>query len=380
MWSRETQLIHSGEPQPRIAGAVAMPLFQSSTFLSSGEEGGYNDVRYMRLNNTPNHYALHAKLAAIEGGEDALATASGMAAITTALITIAAGGGHVLAQKVLYGGTNDFLLHDAASLGISADFVSDDPADWKRKLRPETKAIYVEAMTNPLLDVIDHREVARFAREHGIIAMIDNTFASPINFRPLEHGFHLSLHSATKYLNGHDDIVAGAIIGDRNLIDKIRLRLNHLGGSLDVHAISLLYRGMKTLDVRVRRQNENALALARFLAGHPKVSRVNYPGLETHPKHELAAELFDGFGGMLSFELHDGVEAADRMISRMNVALHAPSLGGVETLVSRPAALSHAGLTDEQRRNIGISPGLVRLSVGIEGIADLVEDFRQALG
>ena len=380
MWQRETQLIHAGEPQPRVAGAVAMPVFQSSTFLSSGAETGYDDVRYGRLNNTPNHHALHAKLAAIENGEAALVTASGMAAITTSLMTLASGGGHILAQNVLYGGTNDFLLHDAKSLGITADFVGLDPNEWKKKLRPNTKAFYVEAMTNPLLDVIDHRAVAAFAKEHGIHAVIDNTFASPINFQPLEHGFSLAFHSATKYLNGHDDVIAGAIVGRRDLVAAILKRLNHLGGSLDAHACFLLHRGLNTLHLRVRQQNENALAIARFLAGHRAVSRVNYPGLESHPSHKLAKELFDGFGGMLSFELHGGVTAADRAISRMKIALHAPSLGGVETLISRPAALSHSCLTAEQRRSVGIEEGLIRVSVGIENSRDLIDDFTQALG
>jgi cystathionine beta-lyase/cystathionine gamma-synthase len=332
------------------------------------------------MSNTPNHYALHEKLAAIEGGEAALVTASGMAAITSSLITVAAGGGHVLAQKVLYGGTNDFLLHQAGSFGIAFDFIGDDPAEWEGKLRPNTKAIYTEAMSNPLLNVIDHRQVVRFAKEKGIVSLIDNTFASPINFRPLEHGYDLSLHSATKYLNGHDDVIAGAVIGSRSLVGAIHHNVNHLGGSLDVHSCVLLHRGLKTLSVRVQRQNENALALATFLAAHPAVSRVNFPGLPSHPDHARAAELFDGFGAMLSIELHDGVAAAERMISRLAIALHAPSLGGVETLVSRPAALSHAGLTAEQRKSLAINDALVRVSVGIESAADLIGDFEQALG
>jgi cystathionine beta-lyase/cystathionine gamma-synthase len=235
-------------------------------------------------------------------------------------------------------------------------------------------------MTNPLLDVIDHRAVAAFAKENGIHAVIDSTFASPINFRPIEHGFSLVFHSATKYLNGHDDVIAGAIIGRRDLVSAILRRLNHLGGSLDAHACFLLHRGLKTLHVRVGKQNENALAIARFLADHPAVSRVNYPGLESHRGHKLAKELFDGFGGMLSFELHAGVKAAERAISRMKIALHAPSLGGVETLISRPAALSPRGLTAEQRRSLGIDEGLVRVSVGIENARDLIDDFAQALG
>ena len=378
-WSRETQIIHSGEPNPRIERAVAMPVFQSATFISTGKETGYDDIGYARLSNTPNHIALHEKLATLEHGQAALVTSSGMAAITTSLITLAGGGGHVLAQKVLYGGTHDFLVHDAASHGIAVDFIENDPADWDRKLRPETRVIYVEAMSNPLLGVVDHRAVARFANEHGITAAIDNTFASPINFRPLDVGFHLSIHSATKYLNGHTDIIAGAMIGKRDLVDSIRRKVNHLGGSLDAHACFLLHRGLKTLALRVERQNANAMQLAKYLASHKAVAKVNYPGLPSHADHHLAKALFDGFGGMLSIEIHGGAAAADRLISRLQVALHAPSLGGVETLISRPALLSHVGLAAEQRKAIGVSDALVRVSVGIENVVDLIDDFEQAL-
>jgi cystathionine beta-lyase/cystathionine gamma-synthase len=373
----ETRLIHHGEP--RTEGAVGVPVFQSSTYLTRGDETGYDDIRYIRLNNTPNHVALHAKLASIEGGQAALVTASGMAAITTSLLAVASGG-HVLAQRVLYGGTHDFFTGEARKLGIDYDFIdADDAASWGAKLRRTTKAIYVEAMTNPLLDVADHAAVVRFAREHGLVSMIDNTFASPINFRPLERGYDLSLHSATKYLNGHDDVVAGAAIGSRDLIRDITHLANHLGGTLDPHACVLLHRGLKTLALRVRQQGANALALARFLASHASVARVNYPGLESHPRHARARELFDGFGGMLSFETKGGAAAAQRFLGRVRVALHAPSLGGVETLVSRPAAMSHVGMSEEDRAALGISDALIRVSVGIEHERDLIDDFGQAL-
>jgi cystathionine beta-lyase/cystathionine gamma-synthase len=209
--------------------------------------------------------------------------------------------------------------------------------------------------------------------------MIDNTLASPVNFRPLEHGFDLSLHSATKYLNGHSDIVAGAVIGRRDLITRITHRLNHLGGSLDPHAAFLLHRGLKTLGLRVRHQNASALAIAGFLAGHPAVATVNYPGLERHPRHARARKLFAGFGGVLSFEVAGGVKAADRLIARTELAISAPSLGGVETLITRPATTSHAGMSADQRRQLGIADGLIRLSVGIEATDDLIADLTQAL-
>jgi len=209
--------------------------------------------------------------------------------------------------------------------------------------------------------------------------MIDNTFASPVNFRPSELGFDLSLHSATKYLNGHSDIVAGAVIGKSALIQKVTHKLNHLGGSLDPHAAFLLHRGIKTLALRVKHQNESAVQIARFLEKHPAVAKVNYPGLGNHPNHERAQRLFDGFGGMMSFELHDGVEAAELFMQTARLPAVAPSLGGVETLVTRPSTTSHSGLSAEDRRRLGISDGLIRLSVGIEATQDLIEDFRQAL-
>ena len=375
----ETKLIHAGEPEPLIGGAVSMPIFQSSTFEYAGQTS-YHDLKYIRLNNTPNHLALHEKLASLENAEAALVMASGMAAITTTLLTLLSAGDHLLSQDCLYGGTHDFITKDFASFGISFDFIDgDDPNSWKDYLRPNTKAIYVESITNPLLQVADLKAVVEFAKSHGLVSLIDNTFSSPVNFRPPEWGFDLSLHSCTKYLNGHSDIVAGAVIGRAELIERIRHRLNHLGGSLDPHACFLLHRGMKTLAVRVRYQNESALNIARFLEGHPAVKKVNYPGLESHLGHGRARELFDGFGGMVSFELKNGMEAAERFIQNTTLPIIAPSLGGVETLVTRPATTSHAGLSPEDRQRLGISEGLIRLSVGIEATEDIVEDFEQAL-
>jgi len=375
----ETKLIHAGEPEPLISGAVSMPIFQSSTFEYTGATS-YHDLKYIRLNNTPNHIALHQKLAALENAEAALVTASGMAAITTTLLTILHSGDHLLAQECLYGGTHDFLTKDLEAFGISFDFIDgDDPDSWKHKLRPNTKAIYVETMTNPLLQVADLKAVVEFARTNGLLSLIDNTFASPVNFRPPEWGFDLSLHSCTKYLNGHSDIVAGAVIGRADLIEKITHKLNHLGGSLDPHACFLLHRGLKTLAVRMRYQNESALKIAKFLEGHPVVNRINYPGLESHPRHQRASELFDGFSGMLSFELNDGVQAAEHFIQNTTLPISAPSLGGVETLITRPATTSHSGMSPEERQALGISDTLIRLSVGIEATEDIIEDFDKAL-
>ncbi len=375
----ETKLIHAGEPDPLINGAVSMPVFQSSTFEYTGATS-YHDLKYIRLNNTPNHIALHQKLAALENAEAALVTASGMAAISTTLLSILSSGDHLLAQECLYGGTHDFITKDLETFGISYNFIDgDDPGSWKHKLKPNTKAIYVETMTNPLLQVADLKAVVEFAKTHGFISLIDNTFSSPVNFRPPEWGFDLSLHSCTKYLNGHSDIVAGAVIGRADLIQKITHKLNHLGGSLDPHACFLLHRGLKTLAVRMRHQNESALKIAKFLEKHSAIKKVNYPGLESHPRHQRANELFDGFSGMLSFELNDGVQAAERFIQNTTLPISAPSLGGVESLITRPAITSHSGMSSEDRQAMGISDSLIRLSVGIEATEDLIEDFDQAL-
>ena len=375
-----TRAVHAGEPEPRIEGAVTLPIFQSATFETAGEES-YDAVRYVRLNNTPNHQALHAKLASLEGGEAAVVASSGMAAITTTLLALLSREDHLLALEGLYGGTHTFVTRDLADFGIGHGLMDGNrPATWSALLKPSTRAIYVETITNPLMQVPDLEQVVRFARDHGLVSIIDSTFATPVNYRPLESGFDLVVHSGTKYLNGHSDLAAGAVIGSRELVRRVTHRLNHLGGVLDPHACFLLHRGIKTLVLRVRQQNENALELARFLEAHPAVDGVNYPGLATHPQHVRARKMFSGFGGMLSLDVRGGVEAADSLLNRLRVPRSAPSLGGVETLITRPATTSHAGVPPEERVRMGISDSLVRVSVGIEDADDLVEDFEQGLG
>ena len=375
----ETQLVHAGEPRPRIDGAIEMPIFQSATYEYRGE-ARYDDVRYLRLNNTPTQTALAAKIAALEGAEAALVTASGMAAITTTLLTVLTAGDHLLAQSCLYSGTHDFVTREFAGLGLTADFIdADRPESWRAQLKPNTRALYVEAMTNPLLEVADLAAVVEFARAHGLLTIIDNTFASPVNFRPIGAGFDLSIHSATKYLNGHSDIVAGAVAGTGELIERIRHKANYLGGSLDPHAAFLLNRGLKTLALRVRYQNESTLRIAQFLEEHAAVTAVHYAGLASHPRHERARRLFSGFGAVLSFELDGGAARADEFASRVRIPAVAPSLGGVHTLLTRPATTSHAGLAREDRLRLGITDGLLRLSVGVESTEDLLEDFAGAL-
>jgi cystathionine beta-lyase/cystathionine gamma-synthase len=374
-----TKLIHAGEPRPRILGAVAMPIFASATYEYSGE-ASYHDVRYIRLNNTPTHLALHGKLAALENGDAALVTSSGMSAISTTVLALLTSGEHILAQDCLYGGTLDLFRKDLPAIGISADLVpGDSPAAWELAVRPTTRAIYVEAMANPLLEVADLEAAVAFARQRGLISIIDSTFASPVNFRPLELGFDLAIHSATKYLNGHTDLVAGAVIGRRDLIERVKRKLDHFGGSLDPQAAYLLHRGLKTLNLRVRAQNDSALVIARMLEKHPAVARVNYAGLETHPRHARARALFSGFGGVLSFELKGGQPAVRRFLERVRLPAKAPSLGGVETLLTLPSETSHRGLSPEERKKAGISETLIRMSVGIEDNEDLLADLAQAL-
>jgi len=375
----DTKLVHAGEP--RLNNAVVVPIFQTAMELTPmSVDEDYNDIKYARLSNTPNHDALAAKLSALENAEGALVTASGMAAISTSLITVLGRGDHLLAQDCLYGGTHSLVTRDLPALGIEIDFIDGaDPSSWEAKVKPNTKAIYVESISNPLMGVTDLEAAVALARKHNLVSLIDNTFASPVNFRPAEWGFDISLHSATKYLNGHADVIAGAVIGKADLVERVRHKLNHFGGSLDPHACFLLHRGLKTLGLRIRKQGENALTIARFLEEHPAVERVNYPGLPSSPDHERASKYFDGFGGMLSFEVSGGREAAERVLRAAKIALVAPSLGVLESLLTRPAGTSHAGLRPEEREAIGIRDGLVRMSVGIESADDLIDDLRRGI-
>jgi cystathionine beta-lyase/cystathionine gamma-synthase len=269
---------------------------------------------------------------------------------------------------------------DLAKVGVECTFVDgDDRQSWSKSLRPTTRAFYVETLTNPLLDVLDLDGVVEFCRAHRLVSLIDNTCATPVNFRPIERGFDLVLHSATKYLNGHSDIVAGAVVGKAERIVEVKHKLDHLGGALDAHACFLLQRGLKTLALRVRHQNESALQVARFLESHPAVARVNYPGLDSHPRHARAREWMRGMGGLLSFELKGGLPAAERFFATAEIPINAPSLGGTETLMTRPATTSHAGLPPEERRKQGISDALIRISIGLEATEDLIGDFGRTL-
>jgi cystathionine gamma-synthase/cystathionine gamma-lyase/cystathionine beta-lyase len=369
----ETLVIHGGDVA-RIEGALTTPIFQTSTFT----DGPSAPPRYTRLSNGPQHLALHARLAAVTGYPQALTAASGMAAIAATLLTHARGG-RVFFQRGVYGGTQGLARHHLEALGIGCDVApEDDVASWRKRLHKNTKVIFVEAISNPLARVIDLAAVVALAREVGALAVIDATFASPVNLAPVDLGFDLELHSATKYLNGHSDVIAGVVCGASELIAPILATQNHLGGVLDPHAAFLLERGMKTMPLRVRRQNESALGLATTLASHPDVVRVHYAGLA--PEHVPASVRphFRGFGGVFAFDLGSAARA-EAMMERLRIATPAPSLGGTETLVTRPTITSHAGLTEDEREALGIGPGTVRVACGIEAFDDLARDFLEAV-
>jgi cystathionine beta-lyase/cystathionine gamma-synthase len=377
--SMDTVAVHGGERRPGPEGSAVFPIYQGTVYEVEPHTG-YHDLKYIRLNSTPSQRYLHDKLAALEGAEAAVATSSGMAAVTTILLSLMRAGDHLLAGDCLYGGTHDFLTGRAADLGWSFSFVdAGRPETWEASRTERTKVFLVETITNPLMRVGLLDQVADFGRREGIVTVIDSTFASPVNFRPLQTGFDVVFHSATKYLGGHSDLVAGAVMGGADRIERVRKTINLFGGSLDPHAGFLLARGIKTLALRVQAQNANALALARFLQDHPAVAAVNYPGLASHPDHAHAEKLLSGFGGMLSLRLHGGEQAAQALLDALTLAFVAPSLGGVETLITRPVATSHAGMSLPDRERLGITADLIRISAGIEGTRDLVGDFAQAL-
>ncbi|MXW14519.1 MAG: aminotransferase class I/II-fold pyridoxal phosphate-dependent enzyme [Rhodothermaceae bacterium] len=370
----DTQLIHAGEER-RIEGAIRMPIFQTAMF-----EHDDSPLRYIRYNNTPNQIVLNRKLAILEGAEEALVTGSGMAAISGALLTVLKPGDHLLAQDTLYGGTHGFVRTLLADLGVSVSFFdADAPETWNSLLQANTRAVYVESITNPLLHVCDLERIVAFAQANKLVSLIDNTFATPFNYPASAAGFDFSLHSATKYLNGHSDVVAGVIAGRGDWVRKAGKNLKQLGGSLDPHACFLLHRGVQTLALRMRQHNATAHALAEFLDSRSEVAQVYHPGLKSHPQNERAARLFEGFSGMLSIELKGGLEATEKLMSRLQIPVYAPSLGGIESLMTRPAISSHAGLTPEERKAAGIRDFLLRISVGIEDCQDLIDDFDQAL-
>jgi cystathionine beta-lyase/cystathionine gamma-synthase len=370
----ETRLVHAGGAPSAFHGAKVTPIVRSTVFTARDNES-YGEMRYGRLSTLAGQTEVASAIASIEAGQAALVMASGMAAITTALLACLAGGGHLLAQRPLYGATQHFVSHELAQLGASSSAIDvRRPETWAAALRPETRALYVEAIGNPLMDVADHRQVVAFAREHRLLGIIDNTFATPVNFRPLELGFDVVVHSATKYLNGHSDVSAGVLAGPAALLDQIWDVALLTGAVLGPFDAWLLLRGLRTLPLRMPRHNANGQALAAALTGHPAVARVHYPGLASHPQHELADSQMSGFGGVLGVELAGGFEAADAFLGRLRYVRRAASLGGVESLAVHPASMWRGMLSQEQIAASGVPPGLVRLAAGTEDPADLVAD------
>jgi cystathionine beta-lyase/cystathionine gamma-synthase len=376
-----TLALHGGS-EPRDAGApVVSPIVQSVSFVQ--EYGTAEGLRYPRYGNAPNAETVQRRLALLEGAEAGLLLASGMGATACALLALLRPGDHLLASAWIYGGTHRLLTEEFATLGIEVTLV--DPLEtrgWRRRLRRTTRAIFIESPVNPSCRVLDLRGVSLLTKEAGLALVVDSTFASPVNFRPLERGADVVIHSTTKFLNGHHDALGGAVLGTAPYVEEVRQKMQLWGQAPDPFACWLLERGLKTLDVRVRRQNENAMRIAQWADGRKEVRRVHYPGLPDHPDHKVAQVMMaegGGFGGMVGLELAGGAKAADRATRRFKLFTHAPSLGGVDSLVSEPRYTSHATLSAEERGRLGVPDGFLRLSVGIEDADDLVADLEQAI-
>ncbi len=380
---QETEAVRGGTDLSKKNGPLATPIYQTSTFEVTDNKqqarATSTDMFYTRYGN-PTNTVAEAAIAELEGADAALLFASGMNAITTSAFALLKNGDHVVAQRDIYGGATKFFSAWLPKFGVETTFV--DTIEYEqhaRAIRPNTKLLYLESPTNPTVRVVDLAKVSALAKQHGITTFIDSTFATPINQRPADFGIDLIMHSGTKYFAGHSDLICGIVAGRQDLIDTIHGTRTVLGGTMDPHAAWLLLRGIKTLAVRVQRQNESALGVAQFLARHPKVRRVNYPFLEGHPQRSLAMEQMRGGGGVLSFEVDGGGEDACRVSEALNLFSLAPSLGGVDSLVSIPVLTSHAMISAEQRQKMGVTEQLIRLSVGIENVDDLIADLEQAL-
>ncbi len=373
-----TLTVHAGTESRDPDTPVVSPIYQSVNFIQ--EIGSEEGLRYPRYGNSPNAEVVQARMAALEGAEAAVLLSSGMGATACALLTLLRPGDHLLASAWIYGGATALLQREFVALGIDVSLV--DPLDtrvWRKKMRKETRAIFLETPVNPTCRVLDLRPVSYITKQVGIALVVDSTFASPVNFRPLEHGADVVVHSATKYLNGHHDVLGGVVCGTTSYIEEVRQKMIMWGQAPDPFGAWLLERGLKTLDVRVRRHNENGLQVAEWCAGRREIRRVHYPGLRDHPDYDVAVATLDGFGGMMAIELAGGIRATERFLRKLKLIRHAPSLGGVDSLVSEPRFTSHAHLTAETRAHMGIPDGFLRLSIGIESAQDLIGDIEQAL-
>ncbi len=383
-----TKIVHAGNHVDPLTGALSTPIYQTSTFVFenvaqgaarfAGEEAGYI---YTRLGN-PTQEQLEGKLAVLEGAEAAIATASGIGAISSAIWTIVGTGDHIVASDALYGCTFSLLSEQAKKFGIDVTFVdAKNPENIKKAMRRETKIVYIETPANPTLDLVDITEAAAIAHEFGAVLMVDNTFCSPYGQRPIELGADIVVHSATKYINGHGDVIAGAVIGKQDYINQVRLIgvKDITGACISPFNAWLIIRGLKTLGVRMERHCKNAMIVARYLENHPKVEKVMYPGLESHPQHELAKKQMKNFGAIISFEVAGGVKAGSALMDNVELCSLAVSLGDTETLIEHPASMTHSPVPREERLKAGITDGLVRLSVGLEDPEDIIADLEQAL-
>ncbi len=383
-----TLAVHAGEAPCEVTGAVDTPIYQSTTFaavdsdemaaLYSGEKPGYMYTRY----GNPTVHALEEKIAALEGGEAAQAFATGMAAVSSSILACVKAGDHVVAARSLYGATYNFLNRKLPAMGASTTFVQSTRAeDFEKAIQPNTRLIYFESPSNPILEILDIAALAGVARAHGITSMMDNTFASPALQQPLKLGITVVVHSATKYLCGHGDAMGGAAVGPKDYIEHLnRDVLRDFGGVMSPFTAWLMLRGIRTLHLRMPAHCSNAQRVAEFLAQHSKVERVNYPGLVNHPGHDLARRQMKGFGAVMSFEVKGGYEGGKQVMDGVKIFLRAASLGDTRSLIVHPASTSHRAVPPEQRQTIGITDGLVRLSVGIEAAEDLIQDLEQALG
>jgi len=368
-----------GDPEVRPDWTpIVPPLFQTSTFTNP--IGSTAEVLYTRYGNNPSQVTIGRRLALLEGAEAAIFVSSGMAAAALAHLAVLRPGDHLLSSEWVYGGVRRLFTQEFGRLGIDVTMVNPlESRLWKRALKKNTRAIFIETPTNPLLRVVDLEPLATLCKAEGLAFIVDSTFATPVNFRPLEHGADVVIHSATKYLNGHSDVIAGVVAGTEAVVEEVRKLMQVWGQALDPMAAWLIERGLKTLVVRVERQNASALALAQWCAGQAAFAAVHYPGLPGHPDHATAARLLRGSGGVFGVELKGGASVAERFLRALVLAAHAPSLGGTETLVSEPRLTSHAGLSAAERAQAGIPDGFLRFSVGLEDADDLIADFAQAL-
>jgi len=372
---KETECVYAGKYHDAATRGTNTPIFTSSAFEYLDRE----ESLYPRYFNTPNQEAVVKKICALEGAENGILFSSGMAAISTAVLSLAGAGDHVVMLDELYGGTHAFATDTFDRFGIRYSFAATNADAVAQAALPETKAIVIESPTNPLLGILDIRRVAEFARSRKIATIIDNTFASPIQQNPIALGIDVVVHSGTKYLGGHSDLCCGIALASSGITERMRKMARHLGGSLNAITCYLLERSLKTLVLRVERQSANASRIAEFLVTHKRVRKVNYPGLPGFPGHSIAKSQMSGFGGMLSFEIDGDEKIANAFLKSLKLITPAVSLGGVETLICRPAQTSHSKISAEERRRIGISDSLLRLSVGIENADDLIEDLQNAL-